>query len=173
MRIAFSSLVCLSLSAIQPSTFASCPITLQAGGSPATVDITVAWASEPYDGNQTAPAYFTDQVTDTNAEIPSGPYLGWCIDVTNAIGAGPTSYSSLLFSSCDPNLNSELEALDYQYPGTVYVGTQVWNEINYILNNTGGANFYTIQVAIWNLIGGPTDPTQLASLLTRHGPRAK
>jgi hypothetical protein len=161
-RLALWSLVGVSLLGFQQSIFAQCPISFPSGGGSATVTFTDPWASGP-EGSQTGSAYFVDQVTG-NTEVPAGTYLGWCVDVPNAIlsgGASSATYSALLFSSCDPTLDAQLEALGYAYPGTVYVTPQTWNQINYILNNPNGATFYTIQVAIWNLIGGPIDPTQV------------
>ena len=128
------------------------------GGGAATISITTPWALT---GDKTAadnPAYFSDQVTVGNAEVPAGTYPGWCIDTANSIVAGPMVYNTLLFSSCDTNLDGELQALGLDYPGSVYVTPQVWNEINYILNHENGAYFYNVQVAIWKLIGGPVSP---------------
>jgi hypothetical protein len=162
-RLALLLLLPASLLDFQQSIFAqssSCLLSFPSGGGSATVDITVPWATESYP--QSASSYFTDQVTVGNTEVPAGAYLGWCVDVPDSIGASQT-YPTLMFSSCDPNLNAELHALGYSYPGSVYVSSQVWNEINYILNNKNGATFYDIQVAIWNLIGGPIDPTQVVS----------
>jgi hypothetical protein len=159
-RLALSFLVGAALLNIPQVIQAECPISFPPGGGPASVTLTGTWAYEAYP--QSAPAYFTDQVTGS-AEVPAGTYFGWCIDDPDVIGAGPTTYPTLLFASCDTNLNAQLEALGYNFPGSVYVGPEVWSQINYILNNPGGATFYTIQVAIWNLIGGPIDPAQLVS----------
>jgi hypothetical protein len=130
------------------------------GGGPATITITSPWINSSFVVNTNATAYFIDQVTVGDAEVPAGTYVGWCVDVADNIGAGTTSYAStLLFSSCDTNLDSELEALGLNYPLSVYVTPQVWNQINYILNHKNGDYFWNIQLAIWSLIGGPIVPS--------------
>jgi hypothetical protein len=161
-RLGFSLLLAASVFSYQGSASAqNCLLDFPAGGSPAVINISAPWDFETYP--QTATAYFNDVVTTGNAEVAAGNYLGWCVDVPDPIGAASTSYSALMFSSCDTNLDAELQALGYQYPGSVYVSPLVWNEINYILNNKNGATFYDIQVAIWTLIGGPIDPEEVVS----------
>ena len=142
---------------LQPSAAGqqNCWVQFPPGGGSADVNITTPWADT---GDYTAadnPSYFTDVVTVGNAEVPAGTYLGWCLDFIDDIDFGPEDYTTLMYSSCDTNLDAELHALGLGYPGTVYISPQVWNEINYILNNKNGAYFYDIQFAIWTLIGGP------------------
>jgi len=132
----------------------TCWLNFPPGGGPATVSITVPWVYGDYSAADN-PSYFSDQVILGNPEVSIGSYLGWCIDFPDGIGVGPTVYSSLMFSSCDTNLDSELQALGISYQGSVYISPAAWNEVNYILNHKNGAYFYDIQVAIWNIIGGP------------------
>jgi uncharacterized repeat protein (TIGR01451 family) len=137
----------------------NCPITFSSGSNGATVIINGGpWVPPTGDFLQADnPAYFNDQVTIGNAMVPAGYYLGWCVDFSDMISPiSPTGgYSTLMFSSCDPNLDTELHNLGLGYPGTVYVPTNAWNEVNYLLNHQNGAYFNNVQIAIWELVGGP------------------
>ncbi len=137
-----------------------CLLNFPPGGLAASVNIYSPWCitNSSVIGDTNAaddPSYFIDQVTTGSTQVPAGTYLGWCLDFDDFINGYFTSYSTKLFSSCDPNLDAELHALGLGYPGDVYVDPQVWNQINYILNHKNGAYFNDIQIAIWNLIGGP------------------
>jgi hypothetical protein len=157
-----------SLAGFQPPVFAQqtpCWLTFPAGSNTATIDIYSPWITgDNIVGNTNAshnPAYFIDTVTTGDAVIPDGTYLGWCLDFNDSIDGFSTSYSTLLFSSCDTNLDAELRAVGLGYPADVYVDPQVWNEINYILNHKNNAYFNDIQIAIWDLIGGPGSLQQI------------
>ena len=150
-----------SLLGFQQSLLAQTPCldNFPPGGGTATITITSPWINSSFIVNTNATSYFIDQVTVGDAEVPAGTYVGWCIDVADNIGSGTTSYAStLLFSSCDTNLDAELEALGLNYPLSVYVTPQVWDQINYILNHKNGDYFWNVQLAIWSLIGGPIVP---------------
>jgi len=93
--------------------------------------------------------------------------LGWCIDTTDNIDDGPEGYSVLMFSSCDPNIDTELADLGYTYHFT-YPATDTndsaaqWNQLNYLLNHKlSGASYWDIQAAMWNIIGGPLPPNSV------------
>ena len=141
----------------------TCWLNFPYGGDAATISITMPWYNTGDYLPQDNPAFFIDQVLVGDAEVPPGNYVGWCLDFTDFIDGGPESYSTLMFSSCDTNLDAQLEALDMGYPPTVYVDPQAWNQINYILNHENGAYFYNVQLAIWNLIGGPIQDFVLQS----------
>jgi hypothetical protein len=135
----------------------------------------VIWPNYP-----NSDAFFNTTVQDAAEAIPSGTYLTWCVD--NDVEIDPsqgytvagTIYSGELFPTCDTNLNNELP------PGhspTSYVSPAVWQQVNYLLNNKNGANYWAVQAAIWGLVGGPMtdttaegypsyDPTVVQSLLT-------
>ena len=152
------TLLLLQARAFAQSPGCPCPA-LSAPNNGGQVQISAPWFIT---GDYTAaknPAYFSAQVTSGPSEVPPGAYLGWCVDTTDNIGPGPASFSALFFASCDPNLNSELGP---GYPSSVYVSPDVWHEINYILNHKNGAYFWNIQLAIWNLIGGPIPAEWLA-----------
>ena len=141
------------------SSSCSCPI-LGAPTNGAQVEISAPWALT---GNYAAannPAYFTLTVDSGPTVVPAGKYLAWCVDAPDNIDAGPSTYSTLLWSSCDPNLNQELGA---GYPASVYVSPDVWNQVNYLLNHKNGAYFWNIQMAIWRLIGGPAPSEYFSS----------
>src|ERR1700722_13658758 len=137
---------------IQLSTAAAqCCVTIPQTNNTALVDISVPWAiNDDFSAADNA-AVFSDQVL-APAPIPPGTYPGWCIDVPDNIGNGPTVYNTTLYSSCDTNLNNELPT---NYPASVYVSPATWHEINYILNHKGTNYFWDIQNAIWYFIGGP------------------
>src|ERR1017187_8534761 len=116
-------------------------------------------------------------VLDPNQPLPTGTCLTWCVDAVADIDAPQKTspgnlFSGMLFPTCDPNLNNELPT---NHPATSYVSPAVWQQVNYILNHKNGAYFYDIQIAIWDLAGGPPptdpgyppyDPTIVQSLLT-------
>ena len=112
-----------------------------------------------YPGYPNSPAMFETLVTDSEP-LPIGTYLTWCIDANVDINAQQfqysspgTQYSGTLIPTCDTNLNSKLPS---GHTPTVYnVPPQTWKMVNYLLNHKNGAYFWDIQVAIWNLVGGP------------------
>lgn len=124
--------------------------------------VTLYWEYDSYTAPQDV-ALFQDTVLVGNSTVPAGTYLGWCIDLTNSI-AGEETNNVLMYSSCDPNLDSELTALGakyhFSYPATDTTNSaSQWNEVNYILNHKpAGAYFYDIQCALWSIVGGPLPP---------------
>lgn len=103
-------------------------------------------------------ATFNTLVQVTNQPLPLGTYLTWCVDADVLIDPSQdytvagTVYTGQLFPTCDTNLNNELP------PGhtpTSYVTPAVWQQVNYLLNHKVGNNFWAIQVAINQLVGGP------------------
>lgn len=123
-------------------------------------------------------ATFNTVVQNINAPLPLGTYLTWCIDANVELDPSQgytvpgTTYTGLLFPSCDPNLNSELPP---NHTLTSYVSPSAWQQVNYLLNHKSGTNFWNIQVAINDLVGGPAssgpgypsfDPAVVQSMLT-------
>lgn len=98
-----------------------------------------------------------------------GEYAGWCIEEALGFGYPSTEFpdgtykpfpSSELYSTCDPDLNSKLPA---GHQPTVYVSSAVWTQVNHILNNNPGTDWFSVQYAIWSLVGGP--PTEFPPYL--------
>jgi hypothetical protein len=120
-------------------------------------------------------ATFHTTVQDNNEPLPIGTYLTWCVDAgteLNPVQGVGTAYSGTLYPTCDPNLNNELPT---NHPVTCYVSPAVWQQVNYILNHKNGFYFWDIQVAIYDLVGGPAPssppyppytPANVQSLLT-------
>jgi hypothetical protein len=123
-------------------------------------------------------ATFNTQVQTTNQPLPLGTYLTWCVDAGVEIDPSQgytvpgTTYTGELFSTGDTNLNNELPP---NHTPTSYVSPTVWQQVNYVLNHKQGTNFWNIQVAINDLVGGPApssagypafDPAVVQSLLT-------
>ncbi len=132
----------------------NCWLSLSPPNDTGNIIISAPWNDPPYDyAAADNPGVFQDQVLAAPPEIPLGHYVGWCIDTIDSITSYATTYNGVVYySSCDPNLDTELPQI---YPGSVYVSPMVWQEINYLLNHKHGAYFWDIQNAIWNLIGGP------------------
>lgn len=107
------------------------------------------------------PASMSNYVAVGNSTIQKGSYLAWCIDFQDDVDPYPTLYDAAMFSSCDPDLDAKLQALNLGYPTSVYIGPENWNKINYLLNHKNGAYFWDVQIAIWNFVGGPIDPAYL------------
>jgi predicted amino acid-binding ACT domain protein len=165
-------LLCLGvLLGIQNPSFAA-PCGLNFSPNPGTGSVSIElyyYINDSY----TSPAnlaYFKDIVTVGNTTVPAGTYLGWCIDVSNSIDAGPEVYSTLMYSSCDPNLDAELAGLGatyhFTYPTTdTSTSAAKWNQLNYLLNHTNvigkTVNYWDIQAAIWNIVGGPLPPNSV------------
>jgi hypothetical protein len=99
---------------------------------PATITATIATP-----GSQ---SYWGVDVTSGSGDIPTANgYLGWCSDTGSGIGSGShvfNVYSSLVSPP------SGLPPMD-------------WAAANWIINNKGKADKYTIQAALWHFDGGP------------------
>jgi hypothetical protein len=91
--------------------------------------------------------------------LAPGVYASWCADAQTALlpGIEGFDYFGSVYSSSDPNLNLYL-ALDTANTN-VLVGPDVWKEVNYLLNHRTGYNFWDVQGAIWNFVGGPAVAT--------------
>ena len=95
----------------------------------------------------------------SNPPIPYGLYPAWCVDEWNDISPtyytvpGSAVYTGALYSTCDPNLNSELPA---GHTNTLVSSTN-WQMVNYILNHqtVNGTNYFwwDVQAAINTLVG--------------------
>jgi hypothetical protein len=141
----------------------TCVFNFNPNPAPASVTIESYWVINGYN-SPSNPSLFLDTVTVGNSTVPPGSYLGWCIDTADSIDNGPEDYNVLMFSSTDPNLDTELAALGYTYHFT-YPSTDTkasaaqWNQLNYLLNHPlNGASYWDMQAAIWNIIGGPLEP---------------
>jgi hypothetical protein len=111
-------------------------------------------------------AYNLADIESDTAGIPTGIYLNWCIDTADGISGCDTYYSNLyLYSSCDPNIATDLPA---GYPAGVYSDT-ILKQINYLLNNQNGAYWYDVQLAIWELLGNTQSALSAADLLQGPG----
>jgi hypothetical protein len=95
-----------------------------------------------------------DSITPAaGSDISTKEYIGWCADSTTGIYSG--SHTFLVYSSLTPASNP--------------VSMQ-WNAVNWILNNKGKADMYTVQAALWHYDGGPyiwgsIDATEYARLI--------
>jgi len=80
-------------------------------------------------------------------------YPGWCVDQATQLGAGPTTYESMLFSSYSfpTTLGAWQEAFDYQMHTAK---PQDWARVNWIINNRAGYSKVDVQKAIWGYIDG-------------------
>ncbi len=139
----------------------TCPLPIAAPNNTASIYLAAwpAWWNSPHDFSAADnPALLTDYIYSDTAGLPAGPYLAWCIDIFDDINGNGGNYTATLYSTCDTNIDQELPN---NYPGSVYVSPAAWHQINYILNHKNGAYFYNIQLAIWNLIGGPILPEAL------------
>src|SRR5665213_2065959 len=94
----------------------------------------------------------------TSSPLPYGHYLAWCMDEYETIPASSitipgTLFTGALYSTCDPDLNSELPS---GHPNTL-VSSNVWQMVNYILNHKTyhGTNvfYWDVQDAINTLVG--------------------
>ena len=73
-----------------------------------------------YDNGGSSVSSFLTTVQD-GSPIPAGQYLTWCVDENVAINAAyfqppGTSYSGLLYATCDSLLNTELPPGHTSYP---------------------------------------------------------
>ena len=119
----------------------------------------------PYYGTPQFTSYFlvdvTNKVSGTNylnPPIPYGLYPTWCVDQWDYLD--PTEitvpgslYTGALYSTCDPDLNSELPP---NHPNTLVSSTN-WQMVNYLLNfhlfNGTNVNYWDMQAAINTLVG--------------------
>ncbi|GEM_PF-6313902 len=151
----------LFLGSIRAQAADDCPISLVPPDNGATVIMSAPWAIN-FPNNDTTPAsnpsYISNYVVVGNAAVPPGYYKGWCVDAPDDIDIFPTLYDAVMYSSCDPNLPTYLQALGLGYPSSVYVDPATWKKVNYILNHRNGAYFWDVQLALWTLVGGPAKP---------------
>ena len=158
---ALAAIFCLGLE-ISASAGPDCNLSFSPNPAPLTSYITVY----PYYNSgasaglqQQLISTFLVDVTSPTSSIPQGLYPAWCVDESVEI-VGPafftvpgTLYSGKLYSTCDPNLNSELP------PGhtNTLVSASVWQMVNYILNyhtyNGSNAFYWDVQAAINTLVG--------------------
>ncbi len=143
-----------SLGSLRPASAQSnCCLTFpDYPGNAATFVLAAPWAlSGDYTPGHNS-AYFAVDVTTGNAQVPAGAYLAWCADAETDIDPGPLAYNTLLYSTCNPDLN---QFLPTNRPASVYVTPEVWHQVNYLLNHKQGQYFWDVQIAIWSLVGGP------------------
>ena len=126
------------------------------------------------------------------AAPPAALYPVWCMDEQTVLNTGQggdpvpfTSFTGYLFSSCDPNLDSELGQgnAGVGLPADVYVSPTVWQKVNYMINHraftnapysgpVAGYNFafyWDVQQAIWSYVGGPLSEDYPEYGLVSHG----
>lgn len=100
-------------------------------------------------------SYWDVDVTVGGGDIPAAnDYVGWCADSQGSLTTGSKVFK--VYSSLKP-LPADLPSAD-------------WNKINYVINNKGGADEYTVQAVIWYYDGGPypwgvVDPVKYAALI--------
>src|SRR5581483_11994186 len=146
--------LCLAFLASLCASRAQCPLNVpQPNIGTNWIGFGVPWWQN-FDFSQAHNASFaTNYIYADDAGLPVGSYLAWCVDAAGGIYANGQVYDNVgYFSSCDTNLDSELPQ---DFPLSVYVTPPVWQEINYLLNHKSGIYFYDVQLAIWNLVGGP------------------
>jgi hypothetical protein len=124
-----------------------------------------------YDYNPADPlvATFMVDITTAGQLIPPGLYPGWCMDEQTlteapAITVPGALESGNLYSSCDPNLNSELPP---GHPNTL-VSPAAWQAVNWLLNHatngvpgSPGTNvfYWDEQTAINHFVGSDLGDT--------------
>ena len=94
-----------------------------------------------------ASSYFSTVVSSGGNDVPSGTYIGWCVDENHFVDY-TTNYQATLYSSYDPNLPSCAQSTN-------------WDVINYILNQKTyysglGYDKNDITQAFWYLTGDRT-----------------
>src|ERR1022692_2221229 len=150
----------VTLSSLMPVTRANaqaacecCPLGLPSAPNN-LIDFDLTWTYPP----SVSDSFMTATVF-TNGAVAPGVYASWCADAQTALlpGIEGFDYFGSVYSSSDPNLNL------YLAPDTantnVLVGPDVWKEVNYLLNHRTGYNFWDVQGAIWNFVGGPAVAT--------------
>ncbi|HEY3864187.1 MAG TPA: SdrD B-like domain-containing protein, partial [Verrucomicrobiae bacterium] len=150
--------------AAHPVSAQECPLVFPP--SPSN-DLTAYITEFPFATNSKQPlvSYFLIDVTNLvnktnylNPPIPYGLYAAWCVDEGDDIS--PTqvkvpgsAFTGAIFSTCDPNLNSELPP---GHPNTLVSSTN-WQMVNYILNhqtfNGTNAFYWSVQAALNTLVG--------------------
>src|ERR1022692_2178472 len=150
----------VTLSSLMPVTRANaqaacecCPLGLPSAPNN-LIDFDLTWTYPP----SVSDSFMTATVF-TNGALAPGVYASWCADAQTALlpGIEGFDYFGSVYSSSDPNLNLYL-ALDTANTN-VLVGPDVWKEVNYLLNHRTGYNFWDVQGAIWNFVGGPAVAT--------------
>ncbi len=84
-----------------------------------------------------------DVTSGGNADLPNmNDYLGWCSDSQHSISQGTHTFQ--VYSSL----------------GVVpaFIPPANWNKINYLINHKNGADWKTLQAAIWHYDGTPNPP---------------
>ena len=84
-------------------------------------------------------SYWDVNVLIGGGEIPANQYLGWCSDTGSGIGAGTSTFD--VYSSLG-TIPSGMPPMD-------------WRAANWIINNKGTADKFTVQAAIWHFDGSP------------------
>ncbi|HLP75639.1 MAG TPA: SdrD B-like domain-containing protein [Candidatus Paceibacterota bacterium] len=157
----------IALVGFSPATNAQpidCWLDIPLGNNTGTVILSAPWVFGYPNNNVSAaknPSYLSNYVAVGTAAVPRGAYRAWCASNSDFLDYNPTIYNALFFSSCDPNLDSYLHALNLAFPSSVYIGPAGWQKVNYMLNHRNGAYFYDFQLALWNLVGGPIQPESL------------
>lgn len=118
------------------------------------IQFALTWAYPP----SVSDSFITATVY-TNGALAPGVYASWCADAQTALlpGVQNFQYSGSVYSSSDPNLNLFL-ALDTANTN-VLVSPEVWQDVNYLVNHRAGYNYWDVQDAIWNFVGGPAVAT--------------
>ncbi|HEX4120617.1 MAG TPA: hypothetical protein VH619_08385 [Verrucomicrobiae bacterium] len=142
-----------------------CPVSISPPDNTATVTLSLPpWLNgDTNEADNSAIGIFTVS-SSTSPGVPNGSYPGWCILETADFDVG-INYATTLWASCDPELDAAL--VDLYNPGVFAAssadqGPGVWQQVNYIINHQSGHYFFDIQMAIWNLIGGPPPSLPLA-----------
>jgi hypothetical protein len=74
-----------------------------------------------------------------DSDILTTEYVGWCADSQTGLTTGSHTF----------NVYSSLGALPSGMPSVN------WYAVNWIINNKGNADMYTVQAALWHYDGGP------------------
>ena len=166
----------------RPASGQQCPLTFPASpGNDLTSYITVyPYYNTKSNVQQQLISYFIVDVTNTvsgaNPPIPYGLYPTWCVDewdfiFTASITVPGSNFTGALYSTCDPDLNSELPP---SHTNTL-VSPATWQMVNYILNhqdyNGSRAFWWDVQTAINNLVGnGVGSVDECGKILTTPAP---
>jgi len=154
--VAFFAILVSLMPVIHASAQANCECCPT--GLPATpnnlIDFTLSWAYPP-----SISASFLTATISANGAVAPGVYSSWCADAQTSLlpGVQGYEYSGSVYSSTDPNLNGIL-VLDTTNTNTL-VSPEVWKDVNYILNHRAAYNYWDVQGAIWNFVGGPAVAT--------------
>ena len=99
----------------------------------------VATTSTPYGTTSYWDVNVNSITPASGSDISIKEYAGWCADSKTGLGSG--SHTFEVYSSLAP----------------ASIPTQVvmsWSAVNWILNNKGNADMYTVQAALWHFDGG-------------------